>query len=167
MCAFEVSHPDSRRRSAQPRIFTLAEANRALPLVRRIVTDIIANYRVLARLLESRRLREQSGDTAGAAAIDEEAQAGVAQLNELIDELQTIGCELKDWEAGLVDFRALHDGEQVYLCWRLGEDRIRYWHGLHAGMAGRQPIDDRFDTPPTSTSSAREPSRPRSSARRR
>ena len=48
---------------------------------------------------------------------------------------------LKDPRTGLVDFRSVRDGRVVYLCWRLGEDRIRYWHDLDAGFAGRQPLD--------------------------
>ena len=58
-----------------------------------------------------------------------------------MSELQSLGCELKDPEMGLVDFLSLRDGREVYLCWHLGEDRIRFWHDLEAGFAGRQPLD--------------------------
>lgn len=59
-----------------------------------------------------------------------------------IGELQSLGCELKDPELGLVDFLSLRDDHEVYLCWHLGEDRIRYWHELDGGFAGRRPLDD-------------------------
>ncbi len=62
------------------------------------------------------------------------------KLNELIATLQTFGCELKDPDTGLIDFLSLREGQEIYLCWRLGEDRIRYWHYLHTGLAGRQPL---------------------------
>jgi len=62
------------------------------------------------------------------------------QLRNAMDELSTFGCELKDAETGLIDFLSLRDGEEVYLCWRLGEGRISFWHYLHTGIAGRQPL---------------------------
>ncbi|MBO0778384.1 MAG: DUF2203 domain-containing protein, partial [Ktedonobacteraceae bacterium] len=62
------------------------------------------------------------------------------QLQAATEELQALGCELKDPGTGLVDFLSLRDGQEVYLCWRLGEERILYWHPLHTGIAGRQPL---------------------------
>lgn len=61
-------------------------------------------------------------------------------LRSLIEEVMSFGCELKDPDTGLIDFLSLHDGREIYLCWRLGEDRINYWHYLHTGFAGRQPL---------------------------
>jgi hypothetical protein len=61
-------------------------------------------------------------------------------LRAAIGELMDSGCELKDPDTGLIDFLALRDGREVYLCWRLGEDRIRFWHDLDSGFAGRQPL---------------------------
>ncbi|HSR16231.1 MAG TPA: DUF2203 domain-containing protein, partial [Gemmatimonadales bacterium] len=69
------------------------------------------------------------------------ALAGKAsRLDELLAELRAIGCELKDFEAGLVDFYALLEDRLVFLCWQLGEPGIGYWHEVDAGAAGRQPI---------------------------
>ena len=62
------------------------------------------------------------------------------RLEELVDELQTVGVELKDPAAGLVDFVGRHQGHDVYLCWKLGEEKIGFFHELQAGFAGRQPI---------------------------
>jgi hypothetical protein len=62
------------------------------------------------------------------------------RLSALVSELTDIGCELKDANIGLIDFIGRHDGRDIYLCWRLGEDNIQFWHELHAGFAGRQPI---------------------------
>jgi hypothetical protein len=62
--------------------------------------------------------------------------------NGLLEELKAVGCELKDFELGLVDFYALLDDRLVFLCWRLGEPRVEYWHEVDAGIAGRQPVDE-------------------------
>ena len=62
-------------------------------------------------------------------------------LQKLLVELQTLGCELKDPEMGLIDFLSWRDGHEIYLCWYLGEERINYWHYLHTGFAGRQPLE--------------------------
>jgi hypothetical protein len=64
----------------------------------------------------------------------------VQSLRNAVEELQEIGCELKDPDTGLIDFLGLRDGREIYLCWRLGEDRIRFWHDLDTGFAGRQPL---------------------------
>ncbi len=64
----------------------------------------------------------------------------IQSVQAAIEELQEVGCELKDPDTGLIDFLSLRDGHEVYLCWRLGEDRIRFWHYLDTGFAGRQPL---------------------------
>lgn len=64
------------------------------------------------------------------------------QLNHIIDQIQQTGCVVKDLETGLVDFPSLRGGEEVYLCWKLGEERIGYWHGIEEGFAGRKPLDE-------------------------
>jgi hypothetical protein len=63
-------------------------------------------------------------------------------LNHTVDEIQQTGCLVKDLDTGLVDFPSLRGGEKVYLCWKLGEERIGYWHGIEEGFAGRKPLDD-------------------------
>jgi hypothetical protein len=75
------------------------------------------------------------------------------QLTQTINEIQQTGCLVKDLETGLVDFPSLRGGEEVYLCWKLGEARIGYWHGIEEGFAGRKPLDDSEseDEPPTSS----------------
>lgn len=61
-------------------------------------------------------------------------------LRTLVEKLQQLGCELKDPDSGLIDFLSLRDGQEIYLCWKLGEERIAFWHYLHTGYAGRQPL---------------------------
>ena len=75
------------------------------------------------------------------------------QLTRAVDEIQQNGCVVKDLDTGLVDFPSLRGGEKVYLCWKLGEARIGYWHGIEEGFAGRKPLDDdkAEDEPPKSS----------------
>jgi len=65
-------------------------------------------------------------------------------LKSAIETIQELGCVIKDLDVGLVDFPTLFRGEEVYLCWKLGESAIRFWHGTNEGFAGRKPIDDDF-----------------------
>jgi hypothetical protein len=132
------------------RHFTPEEANAALAEVRPLVERMVALRRehvaALARQEElDGRIRGNGGgippaelaDTA--AEVDREARA----LARVIDELVERGVEVKDIDEGLVDFPALRDGETVLLCWKLGEDEIRYWHTVDDGFAGRRalPLD--------------------------
>jgi len=67
----------------------------------------------------------------------------VGAIQTAIDKIHATGCVVKDLEIGLLDFPARINGEAVYLCWKLGEDRIRFYHGQDEGFAGRKPIDPR------------------------
>jgi len=64
-----------------------------------------------------------------------------AELEDLLNRLSAIGVEVKDAESGLLDFPALRDGDDVLLCWQLGEAAIEFWHGREEGFAGRKRID--------------------------
>ena len=71
---------------------------------------------------------------------DQQAQT----LKTIMDDIQETGCIIKDLDIGLVDFPTSYHGEEVYLCWKLGEPGIAFWHGTHEGFAGRKPIDKEF-----------------------
>ena len=124
----------------EPKLFTLEQANRALPLVRRVVSDLVEAYASLRTLLARRRNLPANHVQAELDRIDAQAAAQAERVGGLVEEIQTIGCELKDCESGMIDFRAMHQGRVVYLCWKLGEARIEAWHELDAGFAGRQDI---------------------------
>lgn len=121
---------------ARRKLFTLAKAQRTLPLVSRIVSDIREKY------LTVQKIRRQAGklSSEAKAATEGEALQLEAQIYAHVNELTAVGCELKDFERGLIDFYANKDGEIVYLCWMLGEDGIRYWHTLEGGFSARQPV---------------------------
>jgi len=65
-------------------------------------------------------------------------------LKTVVHNIQELGCIIKDLDVGLVDFPTLFRGEEVYLCWKLGEPAIEFWHGTQEGFAGRKPIDEEF-----------------------
>ena len=71
-----------------------------------------------------------------------EIEAAGAEINALIEKVQGMGIELKDTETGLVDFRSIREGREVYLCWKLGEEHVSFWHEIDDGFAGRQPLDE-------------------------
>jgi hypothetical protein len=131
---------------ADPRIFTLAEADRTLPLVSRVVRDIIAEYpkwrEALARYeLLTGGARAEWGESPELVGAREEITRRAERINHYLGELEGVGCVFKGFDAGLVDFYALREDRLVFLCWRLGEPRITHWHELDAGFAGRQPVD--------------------------
>lgn len=118
------------------RRFTVAEANRTLPLVSRIVGDIVHTH-TQAIFLQSRIGRVNSREQP---AVQEQLERVIDRLEDYVDELTEIGCELKDYTLGLIDFTGRHDGRDVYLCWKLGEPEIGHWHELDDGFNGRQPL---------------------------
>jgi hypothetical protein len=65
-------------------------------------------------------------------------------LKNAVERILAHGCEVKDLDIGLIDFRTFYHGEEVYLCWKLGEVGITYWHGLSEGFRGRRMIDEEF-----------------------
>lgn len=145
MAANQAPASNAPNAVAEAPLFTLERANRALVLVRKIVAAIVSRH---ADLMELRRERAEYPEHAtGQERVQElTTRIGdcVAELNELSRELSTVGCVLKDWRTGLVDFPALHRGQRVWLCWQLGEACISHWHELDVGFAGRLPIDDTF-----------------------
>jgi hypothetical protein len=123
--------------SSRPqRRFTLEQANRALPLVRRIVTDIVKTREQATQL---QGLLESSSGSAHKG-IQQDLDVAIDKLHTYLDELTEIGCELKDFQSGLVDFIGHHQGREIYLCWKLGEETIGYFHEMTTGFAGRIPV---------------------------
>lgn len=126
------------------RSFDLETANRSLPLVSRITGDIVRIHRRMWELWEGCRRSRDGGDEPLAAqerpdATAERLQALAWERARFVEELESIGCILKDPAIGLVDFPARHRGRIVYLCWRLGEPEVAHWHEIHAGFSARKP----------------------------
>ena len=121
-------------------IFTLDRAERSLPLVRRIVQDVVVHYRQLLQVQNEYQAALSVGPSDTLEAVRDRRLQLTDRLNELTEELRAIGCELKNYEQGLVDFPAVLDGREVYFCWRLGEATIEHWHEVYAGFSGRQRL---------------------------
>lgn len=140
----QTSTTTSRKKRVDP-VFTLTQANRSLVLVRRIVDDLVSSYSRLLGLKQERdHLREIPARPDRIDAVTDRITECVGRLNRLHQELLDVGCVLKDWERGLVDFPAMRDGRRVWLCWHLGEDEVGHWHELHEGIAGRKAVDGDF-----------------------
>jgi hypothetical protein len=132
------------------KLFTIEQANAALPLVRAICTDLAELSReVLERkerlswLLGGRpadRRRAEDPYRSELEHIQEELERDTHRLQEYVGELRHLGVEPKNGLEGLVDFPSLMDGRIVYLCWKLGEPEVQWWHELDAGFVGRQPL---------------------------
>lgn len=129
------------------KFFTLAEANRTLPLVRRVVEDIMSVYPawkdLVARYeLVAAKARPDWGESKEQLDLKAEIDAVAGKINGFLKELEQVGCEFKGFDEGLVDFHGRLEAREILWCWKRGEDRISHWHELDAGFAGRQPIPE-------------------------
>ena len=133
--------------SGNRKYFTLAEANRTLPLVKRIVADLISlhpQWRDLVAQYElvAAQARPEWGESTEQLALRGRIDDVARQINDFLLELDQIGCVFKGFEPGLVDFYGKLDGKEIFWCWKQGEDRIDHWHDSEAGYAGRQPVPE-------------------------
>ncbi len=133
---------------ADTRWFTVEQANAMLPLVRAITEDLVRQARSffereqrLERLRGNRELSDGDPYAEELLAIEQELDRQRDTLKRYVDELHELGVELKSPTEGLVDFPSMRDGRRIYLCWKLGEPEVAFWHDLEAGFAGRQPIE--------------------------
>jgi len=127
--------------------YTVADANRTLPYVDSVVTELQERYHVVQ---ESGRRHNALDPSEGArrAALKDEVRAAADRIRACLDELQVLGIEMKDYEEGLVDFPAELEGRPILLCWKRGEEKIGYWHEIDAGAKGRKPVPEDPDWPP-------------------
>ena len=124
--------------------FNVDDANRTLPLVRRIVEDVVRQHRLWREKILELDLVASSGRADEprdrAAALEKEAQDLAREIDGYQQELAELGILLKDRRMGLVDYPSEMNGKRVYLCWRLGEAEVQFWHEEDAGYSGRQPL---------------------------
>jgi hypothetical protein len=123
------------------RHYTLEEASAVLPRVAELIVSMrSARDRLGDR--EARKALAEAGRTNGGGKPGRVVSEGFLELRESMLELRALEVVLRDLDRGLVDFPALREGREVYLCWQEGEDRIGFWHEPDAGFAGRRPLDD-------------------------
>ncbi len=126
--------------------FTLAGANKTLPLVSRIVRDRVARYPVWRELVDEYELMSSSQRVdepdPRVAQLERQVTAIAREIDGYVRELSELGAEVRiPYDSGLVDFPGTHEGRTIFFCWRLGEETIEHWHERDGGFAGRQPID--------------------------
>jgi hypothetical protein len=125
-------------------LYTVERANRTLPLVRKIVEDVVRQHRLwrekileldlVASTARAGEPRERAEE------LERDAQSLAREIESFQQELEELDIQLKDRRLGLVDFPSEMNGRQILLCWRLGEPEVQFWHELDAGYAGRQPL---------------------------
>jgi hypothetical protein len=129
------------------RYFTPSEANELLTEVRPLAESLV-EHRNGMRLAAERRARLTANiagnggdlDPQEPGELDEQFERESQAVARAVEGLQRLGLLVKDLDRGLVDFPALHNGEEVLLCWQVGEDDVAYWHGVDEGFAGRKPL---------------------------
>jgi hypothetical protein len=131
------------------RHFTLTEAERTRAEVEPLLIEAMEGRRALAEVEEklsgvARRIGMLGGSLVAQTEVSDmrtrHSQLGM-KVQRVLENIQATGCLVKDLDVGLLDFPAILNNEEVLLCWRLGEDRIRYYHGINEGFAGRKPLD--------------------------
>ncbi len=126
--------------SKHQRFFTVEEANAFIPRlgvlveqVKSLKGEIVSQIPELEPVLAKAKIN--GGYKKGVNYVSK-----LTNFYDFINSIEETGCLLKDIDLGLVDFPSIRDGREVYLCWRLGEDRVRFWHELDTGFAGRKPL---------------------------
>jgi hypothetical protein len=131
----------------EERYFTVEEANEALAEVRPLTEELVSHRRALVELQERQaaltmRISGNGGNVEPSELqeVQERLDEEVAGIARCVARIHEVGAQVKDLDEGLVDFPAHRGGEEVLLCWRLGEDEIEFWHGLDEGFSGRRPL---------------------------
>jgi hypothetical protein len=126
------------------RLFTVDHANRTLPLVRRIVEDVVREHQRWQETISELDVLTVEARSAlpdpQLLALERRAQQIAQEIDAFQAELESLGIQLKDRRIGLIDFPSELDGRRVLLCWRLGESSVQFWHDEDAGFAGRRPL---------------------------
>jgi hypothetical protein len=137
---------------AVPRFFNLLEAEKLIPEVERLLRSLIRSKQEYEEVeAELAQIKQRIALTGGMVAprgriaqLRSRKDSAARALKSTVEQIQETGCQLKDIETGLIDFPTLYRDKEVYLCWKLGESGIGYWHHVEDGFRGRRPIDSDF-----------------------
>ncbi|MDQ2666317.1 MAG: DUF2203 domain-containing protein [Gemmatimonadota bacterium] len=125
-------------------LFTVDQANRTLPLVRKIVEDVVREHRRWQEAVVELDVVGTPSVTGlpdpRTSAIEKRIRKSTREMDSFQAELESLGIQLKDRRIGLIDFPSELDGQPVLLCWQLGEPSVQFWHDADSGFAGRQPL---------------------------
>jgi hypothetical protein len=136
----------------KPKTFTLEEAHRLLPVLRSLLKRAMEGKQAIQQIDQEfvdlkHRVFLSGGlfvDVAGMVRRRAERDKLLQSIQDALAEIDAIGVQVKDIEIGLLDFPCHVEDEIVLLCWKYGEEKIEFWHGLEEGFAGRKPIDERI-----------------------
>lgn len=123
------------------RIFTLAEANRLLPQLQEHLTAVKQAKAILIRTKDEIKKASAKAHYGGGSFAGPHYISALEEISEHLQAVQELGVHVKDLDMGLCDFPHLLNGQVVYLCWKLGEDEIQWWHEINSGYAGRRPLE--------------------------
>ena len=135
-----------------PRRFTLREAESLLPEIEKSIRDAVSLKSQKDEVQSKLQSITQRVIMMGGILVDREAiyaqrllhDRNAERLKTTLEGVQESGCIIKDLDVGLIDFPTLFRNREVYLCWKMGEPGIQFWHGVDEGFAGRKPIDQDF-----------------------
>ena len=122
------------------RFFTVLEANELIPFLTERLRRLSSIYQGLKKTADHHTPKLQDVLVRGGIPVDLGYLNLVGRMQGLTTEICSQGCHVKDLECGLVDFPTIWEGREVYLCWKLGEQEVSFWHEIDAGVAGRQPL---------------------------
>lgn len=129
----------------EPITFTLSEARNLLPTVRTLISRMVREYEALSRIADEVSRAREKADLGGGTPQGVVYLTRLSRFSEAAAKVQSLGILIKDVKTGLIDFPCEFEGRTIYLCWRLGEEDIDWWHEIEAGFAGRQLLPDDFN----------------------
>jgi hypothetical protein len=122
------------------KLFTVEEANRLIPRLRPLIKRVVSARQSLLDIQGDIQKAREKAKYDGGSTVGAQYVRLLTVFTSAISEIEDMGVLVKDFRTGLCDFPHLKDGRVIYLCWKMDEDKIRYWHEVDAGFAGRQPI---------------------------
>ncbi len=128
------------RMTRKTRVFTVDEANALLSQLRALFGRVPKEIRIQRGLQDGIRRAAAKADLGGGSPGSAQYVESILRMKGLMDEIQSLGVEVKDLHKGICDFPHRRDGRLVYLCWRLGEEKVGHWHPLKKGFRGRRPL---------------------------
>jgi hypothetical protein len=122
------------------RLFSLSEANRLIPCLEEHLSAVKKGKAVLVHTKDEIKKASQNAQFGGGSFVAPHYISALEQINDNLQKIQEMGVLVK--EMGLCDFPHLHDGRVVYLCWKLGEQEVGWWHETDTGYGSRQPLSN-------------------------
>jgi hypothetical protein len=141
----QVSLADESGGRLRLKYFSVQEANRSLVLVNKVVKDILSLYCRAKVVEEHYSVLDRETERKERLGLKRQYEVLLKRLQSYNNELNSIGCQLRDWQTGTVDWPAVYEGREVYLCWRMGDTQVEYWHEVYESFAVRRRIEEGFE----------------------